>query len=149
MFKGSLLPKGGHLTRSLVEDRTILLFFSVGDLTHFLRSLPHFLTFGRDFRQTETLNLKFGQCYCIKDPILYAVASGLCSRLHAEIEFTANCTQSLHYLIEFNANYSALQSSSLQRCNGRVRRPNEFNAITATTLQSMQQGGPQSGRKGR
>ena len=54
MFKGSLLPKGGHLTRSLVEDRAILLFFSVGDLTQFLRSPSHFLTFGHSFRQTET-----------------------------------------------------------------------------------------------
>ena len=67
MFKGSLLPKGGHLTRSLVEDRAILLFFSVGDLTQFLRSLPHFLTFGHSFRQTEIFNLKFGQCYAIKN----------------------------------------------------------------------------------
>ena len=60
--KGNLQPKGGLLTLSLVEDRTVLLFFSVGDLPHFLRSLPHFLTFGRDFRQTETFNLKFGEC---------------------------------------------------------------------------------------
>ena len=74
MFKGSLLPKGGHLTRSLVEDRAILLFFSVGDLTQFLRSPSHFLTFGHSFRQTETFNLKFGQCYDIQNVILYVVA---------------------------------------------------------------------------
>ena len=72
--KGNLQPKGGLLTLSLVEDRTVLLFFSVGDLPHFLRSLPHFLTFGRDFRQTETIYPKFRECYDIKNPILYVVA---------------------------------------------------------------------------
>ena len=67
MFKGSLQPKGGLLTLSLVEDRTVLLFFSVGDLPHFLRSLPHFLTFRRFFLQTETVYPKFRDCYDIKN----------------------------------------------------------------------------------
>ena len=75
MFKGSLLPKGGHLTRSLVEDRTILLKKnSVGDLTQFLRSPSHFLTFGHCFRHTETTNTKIVECYDIKNDILYVVA---------------------------------------------------------------------------
>ena len=72
--KGNLQPKGGLLTLSLVEDRTVLLFFSVGDLPHFLRSLPHFLTFGTIFRQTETFYPKFRECYYIKNRILFVVA---------------------------------------------------------------------------
>ena len=74
MFKGSLLPKGGHLTRRFAEDMPVLRGRRVPLKPIKLSNDDQFLTFGVFFLQTKTLNPKFGQCYAIKAPILYSVA---------------------------------------------------------------------------